>query len=248
MSETIVCKKHSFKHCPTCFPTEGKWTSEPKSPIEKANHSPEHSPEPWSIHPYDPTIFVVPDNPPFEIGECCANGKTDLDAANTERIVACVNFCATIPTEELNHSFLAVYKSVIEQKTRDIGLLQMQEHSIGLKLSQICEENKRLREELKAAQEDLKADVYEKKFLEMNRELEKAKAEIARLKGEWISVEERLPGCDLWDCIGHASGYVRPVAFVDKRFVRIDDESVGVLVTHWRELPPPPTQKASEEK
>ena len=66
-----------------------------------------HSPEPWECHDKGtefPTICKVRDDGScHEIAELtgCQGMTHEERVANGERIVACVNACAGIPTEEL---------------------------------------------------------------------------------------------------------------------------------------------------
>lgn len=68
-----------------------------------------------------------------------------VEEANAARIVACVNFCATIPSEELNLGFLKAYKDIIRSKSEDVSLLQMELHRIRAQLQAVKEENESLK-------------------------------------------------------------------------------------------------------
>jgi hypothetical protein len=64
----------------------------------------QHTPEPWKV--YDGRggyIYVGPAVPDDPVVAVCHDYLAD-SAANARRIVACVNACAGIPTEELDSS------------------------------------------------------------------------------------------------------------------------------------------------
>ena len=92
-------------------------------------------------------------------------------------------------------------------------------------------------EELKAEVEDLRS--YYNYELEQNSEL---KAEIERLRGGWISVDDRLPEPKntIMKCLVNVNSYgvhIDTFVKVDKAF-----HDYGGYVTHWQPLPQPPSE------
>ena len=69
-----------------------------------------HTPEPWELHqhlgPRDPYFQLLNGSWDIAHSKFSANGS-EVDEANGRRIVACVNACAGIPTEQLQAGCVA---------------------------------------------------------------------------------------------------------------------------------------------
>lgn len=93
-----------------------------------------HTPEPWSVseglgRDYGSKSFGVAAKSPYH----CVVPNLNINQEDARRIVACVNACAGIPTETLEHLPLTV-RSAIE-----VGALVQQRDELAAKLAALKE-------------------------------------------------------------------------------------------------------------